>query len=84
MGLLLALHKVHLIGCKNIIIKGDSSLVIKQLEEEYKVKSNNLISLHKQVKNMLSLFDNYQLQHISRDLNLIADSQANEAIDNHT
>jgi len=37
---------------KHLIVKGDSLLVIKQMKGEYKVKSENLLSLYKKAKEL--------------------------------
>jgi len=37
---------------KNLIVKGDSLLVIKQMKGEYKVKSENLLPLYKKAKDL--------------------------------
>lgn len=66
----------------NLIIKGDSQLVIKQLKGEYKVKSPNLQELYDKCSKLLKLFDNYELYHIDRKLNSEADKLANLSLDN--
>jgi len=66
----------------NLIIKGDSQLVIKQLKGEYKVNSPNLQELYDKCSKLLKLFDNYELYHIDRKLNSEADKLANLSLDN--
>lgn len=83
-GLIIALQCAVRIECKDIHIKGDSMLVINQLNGTYKVKSDNLRSLHETATELLSTFDTFQLQHIPRELNQVADALANVAIDNNS
>jgi ribonuclease HI len=66
----------------NLIIKGDSQLVIKQLKGEYKINSQNLQELYDKCSKLLKLFDSYELYHIDRKLNSEADKLANLSLDN--
>lgn len=76
-------------GCKlcikhninNLEIQGDSMLILNQLGDKYKVKSENLISLHKEGKKLLENFKDYKLIHIKREFNSFADSLANQGLD---
>ena len=63
-----------------LLIKGDSELIIKQLNGEYAVKSSNLILLYSQVKDLLKNFD-WKCKWIPRTENNKADNLANFAID---
>lgn len=67
---------------KNINIKGDSLLVIKQLNGEYQVKSENLLDIYQKTHNLLQLFDSYNIFHIDRKYNKEADRLANLSLDN--
>ena len=70
----------------NILIQGDSELVIKQLQGEYLVKKDHLKTLH---QNVLSLVNSlptasFYCQHIRRELNGKADKLSNVALDTRT
>ena len=67
-------------GADEIIIKGDSLLIIKQLGGEYKVRSDNLIELYTEAKTLLSKLK-YKLCHIPREQNSYADSLCNKILD---
>jgi ribonuclease HI len=67
-------------GIKTVTIFGDSQLVIKQVTGEYKVKSDNLLLLYKQVKDLIRNFDYIEFNHILRNKNKIADNLANSSI----
>jgi ribonuclease HI len=62
---------------KTVTIFGDSQLVIKQVTGEYKVKSINLVSLYRQVQELIKNFDYIEFKHILRDKNKRADELAN-------
>ena len=81
MGVILGMEKALELGINNLIIKGDSQLVIKQLLKEYSVKSPNLIPLYLKAAKSLLHFNSVKLYHIKRNLNILADKLANEAMD---
>jgi len=58
----------------------DSELLVKQLKGLYKVKSKNLKNLYEKVISLLSLFE-YELHHIPREENKIADNLAKKAVE---
>jgi len=68
-----------------LLIKGDSLLVIKQMQGFYKVKSENLIDIHNDVK-LLTLYftkKGIKFEHIKREYNKLADSLANKALEDY-
>ena len=79
-GLIMGLEDVIKHNIKNIIIEGDSLLVINQLLGKWKVKSENLKSLYEKASTLLKEFDNYTLKHIPRSENKKADKLANNAM----
>ena len=81
-ALIIALEKCISINIKNIFVKGDSNLVIKQLNKENKINSENLIPLYNRVIELLYDFNSFKFEHIYRDKNKHADKLANFAIDN--
>ena len=81
MALILALEKCIELNLKNIIIKGDSKLVIQQIQGNYKVKSDSLKPLYEKVVLELKQFSYLKFIHIKRSLNKDADKLANLAID---
>ncbi len=58
----------------------DSELVVKQVNGIYKVRSQNLSQLYKQVQSLLKRFKCYNIKYIPRTMNKRADSLAKEAI----
>jgi ribonuclease HI/deoxyadenosine/deoxycytidine kinase len=80
-ALILGIKKCIELNIKAVNILGDSQLVIKQINKEYKVVSLNLVPLYNAVVALLNKFDSYTLKHIPREENKEADKLANEAID---
>ncbi len=81
MGLVLGLEKAVAINIKTLIVKGDSLLIIKQMNGEYKVKSDNLKSLHERANTASKKLNSVQFIHVKRELNKVADALANKAMD---
>ena len=55
---------------ENVVIRGDSQLVIYQINGTYKVKEKKLKVLHKTVKEYLNKFKNIKLEWVPRERNL--------------
>lgn len=66
---------------KHIHVKGDSNLVIKQLQGEYKVKSENIMNIYQQTKRLCEQFETITLEHVYRKDNARADHLANLGLD---
>jgi len=81
-GLILGLQQAKEFEIKNIIVEGDSLLVINQMKGIYKCKSSNLIELYEKAKELESYFDKIDYQHVLRNKNKYADHLSNVAIEN--
>lgn len=79
-GLILGLRKAIELNIKDLLVEGDSMLIIKQMNGEYKVTSDRLEPLHKTAKSLESQFDKIFYNHIYRKDNKRADELANIAI----
>ena len=62
----------------NIVIYSDSELVVKQINGEYKVKNSRMRKLYEQTHSLLANFQKWQLLHVLRDKNTVADKLATE------
>lgn len=56
-----------------IILRGDSRLIISQLNGVYKVKSLRIIEFHHRAKKLLQKFNNLRIEWVNRELNQDAD-----------
>jgi len=79
-GLLLGLNEAVRRQIKNIVVKGDSEVVIKQMLGKYKVKSENLLDIYNQAKQLEQYFDKIDYIHVYRHLNTRADALSNEGL----
>ncbi|KAK9064514.1 hypothetical protein SSX86_015896 [Deinandra increscens subsp. villosa] len=77
LGLRYALSK----GFTGIRVLGDSKLVCMQVQGLWKVKNQNISKLYEEAKKLKDKFRFFQIDHVLRDLNSDADTQANLAVD---
>ncbi|MDI6760141.1 MAG: ribonuclease HI family protein [Candidatus Brocadiaceae bacterium] len=71
-------------GVKGVEIFSDSELMVKQINGEYRVKSQSLLHLYMEAMKLLSSLTHWKIAHISRERNSRADALANMAIDSQT
>ena len=80
-GLLLGLRHAHELGARDIEVRADSQLMIRQLGGQYAVKHAGLKPLHAEALRLLRGFEKFSLRHIPREENGLADEMSNRAID---
>ena len=68
-GLQIALE----MNTSSIKIFADSQLVVRQINGEYKVKHKNMIPLHAKASKLLNEFNSWEMKHIPREQNTVAD-----------
>ena len=76
-GLIMGLEDAIKNNIKDLIVKGDSLLVIQQMNGKYQVKSDNLIKLYKRAKELEKCFTSIQYYHVYRKDNKRADELSN-------
>ena len=81
-ALIFGLEGALKLGIKSLLVFGDSLLVINQVNGLYKVKSDFLLPLHKEVLSLKSKFDFIEFNHVYRDNNKRADQLSNMAFEN--
>jgi ribonuclease HI len=79
-ALIIGLEKAIELNITDLIVKGDSLLVINQVNQKFKINSKHLLELYNQVILLKKKFNNISFQHIPRNLNKRADQLANECI----
>lgn len=79
-GLYFALEYLKDKQIERLDIYGDSKLVICQIKDEWKIKSENLKKVNSQCKDLLKNIK-FTATHIYREQNTHADSLANKAMD---
>ncbi|MHC4290831.1 MAG: formyltransferase family protein, partial [Planctomycetota bacterium] len=66
---------------QSIRLFSDSQLLVRQLNGQYKVKSENLKDIYFDCMELLASFTSWQAVHIPREQNAEADAMANQAMD---
>ena len=64
----------------NLLIHSDSELVVKQINGDYKVKNERMITLHKKTLDLLSNLKSWKIIHVLRDKNIEADELSKEGL----
>ena len=84
-GLIAGITKALEMKADRVEFVMDSELVIKQMRGEYKVKSPNIMELHKDAKALSSLLPDVTFTHVKRENRFVsrADSLLNAEMDRH-
>ncbi|GFE68258.1 ribonuclease HI family protein [Chroococcus sp. FPU101] len=80
-GLVIGLEKAQQLGIKTLEVRGDSQLIINQVNGLWKVKSDKLQDLFNQARRLISQFNKINIIWIPRKDNHLADAAVNECID---
>jgi ribonuclease HI len=78
-ALMLGLKLLKRVGAKQIMVRGDSELIIKQIKGEYAVKHPHLRAYRNVVLDALRCFTEVDLQVMPRGQNILADRLATSA-----
>ena len=77
-----ALLKIDPEAAKDSVkVFSDSELIVKQINGEYKVKSQNIKPLYEDAIGLLKNFNSIRIIHIPREKNKVADFLVNQALD---
>ena len=68
-------------GLKTVRFVSDSLMVVNQLNGIFKVKNNDIRPIYNEILELMEQFDAISFTHVPRSENVIADSEANRAID---
>jgi len=79
-GLLIGLTEAIRQKIKNLKVKGDSQLVIKQMKGEYKISSSHIMGIYQEAKKLQKQFHRISFEHVYREHNKRADELSNEGI----
>lgn len=78
-----ALKKAISLGAREVELRADSELVIKQINGKYRVKKAALRPPYQEVVRLIGLLENFRAVSIPRAQNSEADRLANMAFDGH-
>jgi ribonuclease HI len=80
-ALIAALEKTVELGARQVDIRLDSELVVKQVKGRYRVKNAALRPLYLKVGELLSKLEGFTISNVPREQNAEADRLANKALD---
>jgi ribonuclease HI len=80
-ALIWGLENVVALGYREVSAFADSELLVKQINGQYRVKNHGLKPLFMRALALLRGFDGFEVAHVRREQNKLADQLANEAMD---
>lgn len=80
-ALRLAIEKATELGGRELLIRSDSELLVKQINGEYRVRNPDLAEVFNAVIARLRKFERWKVMHVRRELNSRADELANLSLD---
>lgn len=76
-----AVEEAIQLGGRDLKIFSDSELLVRQINGQYKVKSENIKPLYGRVRDLLGKLNGWKVRHVKREMNVDADAVVNQAID---
>lgn len=80
-ALIWGVENARALGYSEVTVYADSELLVKQINGEYRVKNEGLKPLFLRALQVLRTFDAYDVNHVRREHNKLADAMANAAMD---
>jgi ribonuclease HI len=80
-ALLLGIERAKALGAGSVELIGDSELVVRQVQGEYRVKKDDLKPLHAEVLRELRGFESWSIRSVPREQNEAADALVNRTLD---
>lgn len=80
-GLLAGLDYAIANGQRDVLVRSDSELLVKQMKGEYKVKHPDMQRLHAEARMRIAKLGKVKFEHVRRAMNAHADGLANKAMD---
>ena len=81
-AIITALEKAISLSGRQVVLKSDSELVVKQINGQYKIKNTGLRALYQRVVQLIGSLESFSVSYIPREQNAVADALANKALDN--
>jgi ribonuclease HI len=76
-----ALEQAISLGARQVELRSDSELVVKQINGRYKVKNTALRPLYQKVVQLIGSLESFAVAHVPREQNTEADRLTNQALD---
>ena len=79
-GLWQGLNQLKVIGAEEVMVFGDSRIIIQELNGGSRSKNERIVRLIKRIRSKANTFRKIKFFHVLRNLNVLADSAANNSI----
>ena len=79
-AIIAALEKAVSLGAREVELRSDSELVVKQINGRYRVKKATLRPLYQKVVQLIGSLDGFAINRVPREQNREADRLANRAL----
>jgi ribonuclease HI len=80
-ALLLGIERARALGANEVELIGDSQLIVRQVNGQYRVKDAALRELNVEVMRALRQFESWTVRDVRRELNAEADRLVNQVLD---
>lgn len=80
-ALVKALERAAELGARELDIRSDSELMVRQMKGIYRVKNADLKDLYEEARELTQRFDSVKIEHIAREANSRADELCNLVLD---
>ena len=80
LALVYALQEALHLGCRSVKVYTDSELLVRQLHGTYKIRNSTLRLFYDQIQHLAAGFQAFQIEHIPRTKNRLADRLATQAV----
>ena len=78
-ALLIALEEALVLRAEAVNVYSDSELLVRQMNGQYRVKNAHLRGLYARAKRLADSFGDFEIKHINREQNNLADGLAQRA-----
>jgi ribonuclease HI len=79
-GLKLGLEEAIRFKIKNLVIQGDSKLVVYQVTKRWKINNEYIKKINEEISKLVDSFDSIAIKHVYREENVEADAICNEVL----
>jgi ribonuclease HI len=80
-GMIVGIKRAAEMGIRRLVVKGDSNLVVQQMNGKFRVNADHIKPLYATAKNIIRNFDSIQFVHVYRHLNQRADELSNMGLE---
>ena len=80
-GMIVGIKRAMEMGIRRLVVKGDSNLVVQQMNGKFRVNADHIKPLYATAKNIIRNFDSIQFVHVYRHLNQRADELSNMGLE---